>query len=97
MSVLDNFLLKLFEKYAELLKRRFGEDFQEVRVHGRADDIYLTIDRLFRPTITCQCLLATSMSTIRFSMLAGLRRTSHEKNSRVHAPSYCADVCLLWL
>ena len=31
VSVLDTFLLKLFEKYAELLKRRFSDDFQEVR------------------------------------------------------------------
>lgn len=30
MTALDNFLLTLFEKYAELLKRRFSEDFQEV-------------------------------------------------------------------
>lgn len=30
VSMLDNFLLTLFEKYAELLKRRFSEDFQEV-------------------------------------------------------------------
>lgn len=30
VSTLDNFLLKLFEKYAELLKRRFGDDFQEI-------------------------------------------------------------------
>ena len=28
--MLDNFLLTLFEKYAELLKRRFSDDFQEV-------------------------------------------------------------------
>lgn len=28
--MLDSFLLQLFEKYAELLKRRFSEDFQEV-------------------------------------------------------------------
>ncbi|KAH6684202.1 exocyst complex subunit Sec15-like-domain-containing protein [Halenospora varia] len=27
---LDNFLLKLFEKYAELLKKRFSDDFQEI-------------------------------------------------------------------
>lgn len=26
----DNFLINLFEKYAELLKRRFSDDFQEV-------------------------------------------------------------------
>jgi exocyst complex component 6 len=30
VSVLDTFLLTLFEKYAELLKRRFSDDFQEV-------------------------------------------------------------------
>lgn len=30
VSTLDSFLLKLFEKYAELLKRRFSDDFQEV-------------------------------------------------------------------
>ncbi|TQN67588.1 Exocyst complex component sec15 [Colletotrichum shisoi] len=30
VSMLDNFLLTLFDKYAELLKRRFSEDFQEI-------------------------------------------------------------------
>jgi hypothetical protein len=30
--MLDNFLLKLFDKYAELLKKRFSVDFQEVSV-----------------------------------------------------------------
>lgn len=30
VSTLDVFLLTLFDKYAELLKRRFSEDFQEV-------------------------------------------------------------------
>ena len=30
MVALDNFLLKLFDKYAELLKRRFSDDFQEI-------------------------------------------------------------------
>ena len=30
VSSLDNFLLVLFEKYAELLKRRFSDDFQEI-------------------------------------------------------------------
>ncbi|KAI9842525.1 MAG: hypothetical protein M1838_003097 [Thelocarpon superellum] len=30
VAALDNFLLTLFEKYAELLKRRFSDDFQEI-------------------------------------------------------------------
>lgn len=30
IATLDSFLLALFDKYAELLKRRFSEDFQEV-------------------------------------------------------------------
>lgn len=32
VPVFDNFLLVLFEKYAELLKKRFSDDFQEVKV-----------------------------------------------------------------
>lgn len=31
MHALDVFLLSLFEKYAELLKKRFSDDFQGVR------------------------------------------------------------------
>ncbi|OAA55601.1 exocyst complex component [Niveomyces insectorum RCEF 264] len=30
VTLLDNFLLRLFDKYAELLQRRFSEDFQEI-------------------------------------------------------------------
>ncbi|KAI9808520.1 MAG: hypothetical protein M1825_003668 [Sarcosagium campestre] len=30
VKILDGFLLALFEKYAELLKRRFSDDFQEI-------------------------------------------------------------------
>ncbi|KAL2007179.1 hypothetical protein VTN00DRAFT_8617 [Thermoascus crustaceus] len=30
VGVFDNFLLTLFEKYAELLKKRFSDDFQEI-------------------------------------------------------------------
>lgn len=33
VQMLDTFLLTLFDKYAELLKRRFSDDFQEVRGH----------------------------------------------------------------
>lgn len=32
VSRLDDFLLDMFDKYAELLKKRFSEDFQEVSV-----------------------------------------------------------------
>lgn len=32
VSTLDSFLLALFDKYTELLKRRFSEDFQEVGI-----------------------------------------------------------------
>lgn len=32
--VFEDFLLRLFEKYAELLKRRFSDDFQEVWIHS---------------------------------------------------------------
>lgn len=36
--VFEDFLLRLFEKYAELLKRRFSDDFQEVRKHFRRNE-----------------------------------------------------------
>jgi hypothetical protein len=35
VSSLDTFLLALFDKYAELLKRRFSEDFQEASTCGK--------------------------------------------------------------
>lgn len=56
---LDNFLLQLFEKYVELLRRRFSDDFQEVcfafqfkgcRPVGDSDPWYLY--RLYRRTTT---------------------------------------------
>lgn len=47
VSVLDNFLLRLFQKYAELLKRRFGDDFQEVSLrHPTLDKMLNPLDRI---------------------------------------------------
>ncbi|KAH0538722.1 hypothetical protein FGG08_004674 [Glutinoglossum americanum] len=44
VTVLDSFLLTLFEKYAELLKKRFSDDFQEI---VQADDYMpMSIDSL---------------------------------------------------
>lgn len=34
--MLNNFLLTLFDKYAQLLKKRFSDDFQEVCVCSRS-------------------------------------------------------------
>lgn len=55
--MLDNFLLILFDKYAELLKRRFSEDFQEVCTY----DLHVTknadismLCRLFRLMTICR-------------------------------------------
>jgi len=42
VGALDGFLLTLFEKYAELLKRRFSEDFQEVCINS---DVKYQTDR----------------------------------------------------
>lgn len=42
VSVLDTFLLKLFEKYAELLKRRFSDDFQEVSLYKPTEAEFVT-------------------------------------------------------
>jgi exocyst complex component 6 len=43
VTALDTFLLTLFEKYAELLKRRFSDDFQEVSFFSHLRSIYLII------------------------------------------------------
>lgn len=40
VATLDNFLLKLFDKYAELLKKRFSEDFQEVSAFRSPQKLY---------------------------------------------------------
>lgn len=40
--MLDDFLLVLFDKYAELLKKRFSEDFQEVRTTSSLAQLELT-------------------------------------------------------
>lgn len=55
-SMMNNFQLKLFDKYAELLKRRFGEDFQEVShfIHTiQYWSIIADSPRSFQPMITC--------------------------------------------
>jgi hypothetical protein len=41
----DNFLLALFEKYAELLKRRFSDDFQEVHALTLREEFILNMTR----------------------------------------------------
>lgn len=43
VRVLDDFLLTLFEKYADLLKKRFSDDFQEVSHNTVAPTFLLTI------------------------------------------------------
>lgn len=40
VHVLDTFLLTLFEKYAELLKKRFSDDFQDVRAKFLPEAIF---------------------------------------------------------
>ncbi|KAI4091498.1 MAG: hypothetical protein L6R37_007731 [Teloschistes peruensis] len=54
---LDTFLLTLFDKYAELLKKRFSDDFQEASHYGSPPRFCLLIvlARLFQPMIICQC------------------------------------------
>lgn len=93
VSVMDNFLLVLFEKYAELLKRRFSDDFQEVRVRCSAENVILTLIRSSRPMITCQCPLVISTSTTKLSTLVGSHRTSQEKISRVYRLPDHSNIC----
>ncbi|KAF4120251.1 exocyst complex component 6, partial [Geosmithia morbida] len=46
VTTLDAFLLELFDKYAELLKRRFSEDFQELKIVFTDDYMPMAINTL---------------------------------------------------
>ena len=51
MHALDAFLLTLFEKYADLLKKGFSDDFQEVRhilVNKHSGDVNTCLDCFHR-------------------------------------------------
>lgn len=65
---LDTFLLTLFDKYAELLKKRFSDDFQEASHYGSPPRFCLLIvlARLFQPMIICQCQSINQTSMIRW-------------------------------
>jgi hypothetical protein len=81
--MLDGFLLKLFDKYAELLKRRFSDDFQEAREdHFILNWLGTDFARSFLPTTTCLCLSATWTSTIKLLTSVGSHQRSQERNSR---------------
>lgn len=85
--MLDNFLLKLFDKYAELLKLRFSIDFQEVSITmfvfpDMADSLY----RLCQQMTTCQWPSTLLRSMRKLSKSAGSLRRSQLKNSRMYPP-----------
>ena len=76
VTALDGFLLVLFEKYAELLQRRFSDDFHEVCVWLLSLVIVL-VTKLLRSclrTITCQCQLLLAKNTRKLSTSPGLPR-----------------------
>lgn len=65
----DTLLLTLFEKYAELLKKRFSDDFQEVGFVFFLflwTNFVLIVYRLFRRMTTCLCLFRTAKNMTRF-------------------------------
>src|SRR5512140_32777 len=55
VSMMNSLQLTLFHKYAELLKRRFSEDFQEVGENDLLWERELTSYRSSRRTTTCPC------------------------------------------
>jgi hypothetical protein len=78
---LDQLLLTIFDKYAQLLKQRFSEDFQEVSVDRGFPFARFVLRRLtstrrlFRRTTICPCLSTTPTSTTRSSTSVGIRQT----------------------
>lgn len=75
ISTLDTFLLTLFDKYAELLKHRFSEDFQEVSIMcPDLFDMPLMIASVYRLSLqmtTCQWPLILVRNMKKSLTLAG--------------------------
>jgi hypothetical protein len=93
VTLLNNFQLTLFHKYAELLKRRFSEDFQEVRLSGhRHLDISNMLFRLCQRMITCPWPLTRSRNTRKSSTLAGSLLTSLWRSSCMY-PDRSLHLC----
>lgn len=98
ISTLDTFLLTLFDKYAELLKHRFSEDFQEVGIPF-ADRFRMALTNSFgyrsSPLmITCQWLLTLGKNTKKSLMSAGSCKARLLRMSRKILQ---ALLCILWL
>jgi hypothetical protein len=83
VATLDTFLLRLFDKYAELLKRRFSEDFQEVCMFSTLGRQLLTpSSRLSLPTTICPWLSIHLKNMRRSSTSAGFRKKRAPRSSR---------------
>lgn len=84
MSRLDEFLVDLFDRYADLLKRRFSDDFQEVLSGNYCEEntIADSFTRSFRLMIICQWLSTQEKNMRRWLTLAGLPLRNLLKSSR---------------
>lgn len=74
--------MTLFEKYAELLKKRFSDDFQEVSISllFLYFPPFLTCHRSYLRMITCLCQYRARRNMPKSSMLAGITPKNHRKS-----------------
>ena len=87
VSRLNEFLVDLFDRYAELLKRRFSEDFQEVSESKESEKATIAVQeinfyRLSLPMIICLWPSIPGRSMKRLLTLAGAHKTKISKTSR---------------
>ena len=86
VSRLDEFLVDLFDKYADLLKRRFSEDFQEVSRYSMVVAVCqrqkVNHHRSSPPMTTCPWPSTRGRSTRKLLTSAGSRKTRTSKTSR---------------
>lgn len=88
---LDKLLLTIFDKYAQLLKERFSDDFQEVS-HTRFSSAVRRVGillsptfprRLSRQTTTCPCQSTIRTNTTRSSTSVGTRQRKTASSKRM--------------
>lgn len=76
-------MLKLFYRYADLLKRKFSTDFQQVSSFSEVlMDIVLTFTRLCLPMNTCLCLSIAKKTLIKSFKSVGMFQIDRKKNTR---------------
>lgn len=83
MAVLDAYVLKLFYRYADLLKRKFSADFQQVSsAFPLLSKTRIDFGRLCPRMNTCLCPSTAKKTLTKLFKSVGMCQTNRKKNTR---------------